>query len=494
MGVGELSALNGVAGAYTEQVKLIHIVGTTARELMKKRAMIHHCLGPEPDHTVYEKISHHVRAAHCWLTDPETAPAEIDRVIHKCYEASLPVYIFVPMDMVHEPVSADILLQPAELTPKGDGSSEIQAVQAILDLVYRAQRPIILIDALVARHEAKTQAREFVELTKFPTFAAPMGKGIIDEDKPYFCGIYSGQISRPGTTSAVEDESDLIIDLGPLLSDSNTGGHSRRIPIDKYVAVNPHDVKVADRTYGLTRITSFLDRLNGELDVNKLQNVVPLRFQSPAVIDNESAAITQEWIWNRMSSFLLPNDTVVVESGTAQFGFPDTKLPPNVLYITQVYYGCIGYAVPAILGAFIGQREKGVSGRGILVVGDGSLQLSVQEIGTIIKLGLEDIILIILNNKGFTIERAIHGPERDYNNIAQWEHQLMLSFFGDNDGLKKSHKIRTKTEFDKVVTSRDFLTTKGIQVLEVFMGTFDVPWRLRDQIALIRAGKQTGSV
>ncbi|KAK5242985.1 Pyruvate decarboxylase 1, partial [Exophiala xenobiotica] len=51
MGVGELSALNGVAGAYTEQVKLIHIVGTTARELMKKRAMIHHCLGPEPDHT-----------------------------------------------------------------------------------------------------------------------------------------------------------------------------------------------------------------------------------------------------------------------------------------------------------------------------------------------------------------------------------------------------------------------------------------------------------
>lgn len=52
MGVGETSALNGVAGAYTEQVKLIHIVGTTATAMQSKRLMIHHCLGPDPDHRV----------------------------------------------------------------------------------------------------------------------------------------------------------------------------------------------------------------------------------------------------------------------------------------------------------------------------------------------------------------------------------------------------------------------------------------------------------
>lgn len=52
MGVGELSALNGVAGAYTEQVKLIHIVGTTATHVQAKRLMIHHSLGPNPDHKV----------------------------------------------------------------------------------------------------------------------------------------------------------------------------------------------------------------------------------------------------------------------------------------------------------------------------------------------------------------------------------------------------------------------------------------------------------
>lgn len=52
MGVGELSALNGIAGAYTEQVKVIHIVGTTSLAAQESRAMIHHCLGPSPDHRV----------------------------------------------------------------------------------------------------------------------------------------------------------------------------------------------------------------------------------------------------------------------------------------------------------------------------------------------------------------------------------------------------------------------------------------------------------
>lgn len=52
MGVGELSALNGIAGAYTEQVKVIHIVGTTARAAQEKHLMIHHSLGHTPDHKV----------------------------------------------------------------------------------------------------------------------------------------------------------------------------------------------------------------------------------------------------------------------------------------------------------------------------------------------------------------------------------------------------------------------------------------------------------
>ncbi len=97
MGVGELSAINGIGGAYTEQVKVIHVVGTTPRAAQEKRLMIHHCMGPNPDHKVcclsihrveyivdddalqiYEKMSAPVRCAHAWLDDEKTVLSEID--------------------------------------------------------------------------------------------------------------------------------------------------------------------------------------------------------------------------------------------------------------------------------------------------------------------------------------------------------------------------------------------------------------------------------
>jgi pyruvate decarboxylase len=138
-----------------------------------------------------------------------------------------------------------------------------------------------------------------------------------------------------------------------------------------------------------------------------------------------------------------PGDIIIGESGTAQFGFSDATFAAGVRYITQIYFGSIGYSVPACFGAAVAQCEmdkdghggSGRKGRTILIVGDGSLQLTVQEIGTMVKRGLRNVIMyvppssfvfylkrlwatdecaysMVINNNGFTIERAIHGPEQ----------------------------------------------------------------------------------
>jgi pyruvate decarboxylase len=52
MGVGELSAINGIAGSFAENVKIIHVVTATGRAAQEKRVMIHHTLGDSPDHRV----------------------------------------------------------------------------------------------------------------------------------------------------------------------------------------------------------------------------------------------------------------------------------------------------------------------------------------------------------------------------------------------------------------------------------------------------------
>jgi pyruvate decarboxylase len=103
-----------------------------------------------------------------------------------------------------------------------------------------------------------------------------------------------------------------------------------------------------------------------------------------------------------------PGDIIIGESGTAQFGFSDATFAPGVRYITQIYFGSIGYSVPACFGAAVAQGEtqmqkdgnggsgrKGRKGRTILVVGDGSLQLTVQEIGTMVKMGLRNVIMYV---------------------------------------------------------------------------------------------------
>ncbi|PVH71380.1 pyruvate decarboxylase [Cadophora sp. DSE1049] len=486
MGVGELSALNGVAGAYTEQVKLIHVVGTTATETQEKRAMIHHSLGSNPDHRVYDKISTHVRATHCWLDNIATAPHEIDRVLRECYLQSLPVYIFVPMDFVHTCIPASFLDRPVDLLPKVDTTSFEAAAQTVLSRLHAAKAPTIVVDALVARFGATTVARQLVDLIQIPTFSTPMGKSIVDESRSYYYGVYNGSVSHPGIASSIEEKSDLVLDLGPCLSDSNTGGHSRNIKEKNYISVAATHVTAGNKTYDGVPLVHFLTSLVEALQSHPLAPVPSLQLPPEVVpTDLEAEHITQSWIWRRIGKMVRPGDILLAESGTAQFGFSDAVFPTQVQYLTQIYFGSIGYSVPACFGAALAQKESGSAGRTILVVGDGSLQLTVQEIGTMIKLGMKNVIIIVINNGGYTIERAIHGAEKAYNDIATWDHQLLLSVFGLKDGRVNSQRVASKAAFEEVINSPTYTDLQSIQVLEVMMEKMDLPWRLKAQIDLI---------
>ena len=168
--------------------------------------------------------------------------------MHECYAQSLPVYIFVPTDMVHRRVPAQPPSQ-IELAPLTDEFSKDSAISATLSLLYQARSPIVIVDALTARHLGRDVARRLVEVLQFPTFSTSMGKSIIDETKPYFSGIYNGRVSIPGVCEVVEQQSDLVLDLGPLLADSNTGGHTRSIAEHKLIAVHPHHVSIAGVVY-----------------------------------------------------------------------------------------------------------------------------------------------------------------------------------------------------------------------------------------------------
>lgn len=243
-GVGELSALNGIAGSMCEHVKVIHVVGQTTRAMQKNQMMIHHSIGMKPNHQVYNKASEGLRYAAAELWDVESAPQEIDRVLRECVIKSGPVYIFLPLDLSAELVDKSLLDKKIDLAPQIDEQAQEKAIKAITAAIAEAKHPTVLVDALVQRFGAVKEAHQVVKGLNVPFFSTVMGKGIVDETEEKFVGVWNGEISTPGVKE-VAKAADLVITLGYLPCDTNTAGFSRQLEQGKMIQINPFDVVVS---------------------------------------------------------------------------------------------------------------------------------------------------------------------------------------------------------------------------------------------------------
>lgn len=133
-----------------------------------------------------------------------------------------------------------------------------------------------------------------------------------------------------------------------------------------------------------------LRKVINNLDPEKLSIVPSPDVSNKLPIDDNdlSQTITQKYLWPRVGHYLRDNDIVVTETGTANFGIWDTKFPAGVTALSQVLWGSIGWSVGAAQGAALAVKDAGEDRRTILFVGDGSFQLTAQEITTMLRHGL----------------------------------------------------------------------------------------------------------
>jgi pyruvate decarboxylase len=115
-GVGELSAINAIAGSYAEHVPVVHVVGSPARKLQESGAILHHSLG-DGKNGVFREMHEKVTVACSALWDERTAPQVIDDSIVKCLRESRPVYIDITCDLVPAQVPEDRLEDPLKVEP-----------------------------------------------------------------------------------------------------------------------------------------------------------------------------------------------------------------------------------------------------------------------------------------------------------------------------------------------------------------------------------------
>ncbi|EGV60034.1 pyruvate decarboxylase [Yamadazyma tenuis ATCC 10573] len=483
-GVGELSALNGIAGAYAEHVGLLHIVGIPSIAAQSKQLLLHHTLG-NGDFTVFRKMSSFISQTTGFLSDPATAAGEIDRCIREAYINQRPSYLAFPSNMVEVEVPRSLLDTPIDVSiPKNEESEEDEVIERTLELIKSAKNPIILIDACCARHNSTLEASKLIELTNFRFALTPMAKGskYIDEAHPNFTGIYVGSLSYPKVKEAVES-SDLVLSLGAMLSDFNTGSFSYSYSTKNVVEFHSNYIKIRSAQYPNVRMKQTLQRL---LKSSELKEAVK-GFKPTAVVKDPfevpepgQKSISQQWLWYHLGEFLQKGDVIITETGTSSFGIVQTPYPPDALGISQVLWGSIGYSVGALFGA-VTAAEEFSSRRTILFVGDGSLQLTVQEISSMIR-NKNKPYIFVLNNDGYTIERLIHGENAGYNDIQPWKHQELLNTFGATDF--ESIKVSTLDEISKLFKDKDFAKADKIRLIEIMLPKMDAPQSLIKQAEL----------
>lgn len=169
-GVGELSAINGISGAYSEHIPIIHIVGTTSRLARQDRIMIHHTLGENWDHDTFQKMSEPVRTGVAFLVDDTTFTRDVDNVIEICVKSRHPVYLYVPMDTPDLLVDATPLNTPLDLEIVNSGmeEQEEEILEELMTVLEESERPAVLVDVLTHRHGYAKHVKQLLERTKFP--------------------------------------------------------------------------------------------------------------------------------------------------------------------------------------------------------------------------------------------------------------------------------------------------------------------------------------
>jgi pyruvate decarboxylase/indolepyruvate decarboxylase len=299
-----------------------------------------------------------------------------------------------------------------------------------------------------------------------------MGKALLEETHPQYIGIYNGAVSEDYVQRRIED-ADCVLSIGTYLTDFNTGKFSAQLAPGRTIEVHGQYLKIKGALYNNVAMHDFLPALSKRLqhrdaislDIKPVQENLNAGFTT-SFQPNSSAPIKQERFWQRLAHFFKEDDIVVAEIGVAFFGALLVPFPKGTTFVGQLLWASIGYSLGAVLGCAVAAPQR----RSILFIGDGSFQMTPQELSTLLRYDLKPVIFLI-NNDGYTIERDIHGEEMPYNDIQRWNYHKLHEVFGDNGwGIK----VSTESELDSALQQAE-QNRGSLAFIEVVMDKMDNP-------------------
>ncbi len=463
-GVGELSAANAIAGSYAEHVPVVHIVGAPSKDTQAARRVVHHSLG-DGDFERFLRMAREITCAQANLV-PATATREIDRVLSEVREQKRPGYLLLATDVAEFPTEP-----PAQPLPRYADNTSPRALSLFTDAAAEligTHQLTVLADLLVHRLQAVPELEALLAADVVPHATLMWGKSLVDESSPNFLGIYSGAGSPEPVRRGIE-EAPVLVTAGVQFTDLVSGFFSQRIDAAHAIDVGPYQSVVAGKVFAPLDMRAALQALTSILQRRNIRSPEPVA--SPAAPPAESPArdapLNQKSLWDSISGALTAGNIVLADQGTSFYGMAEHRLPSGVTFIGQPLWASIGYTLPATLGAGLAHPGR----RPVLLIGDGAAQLTVQELGCLARENIPAVIILV-NNDGYTIERAIHGEDAYYNDIVAWKWLDIPHVLGARDHL--AFHVENHGELDDALKSAATHRDKLV-IIEAVVPRMDLP-------------------
>jgi indolepyruvate decarboxylase len=458
--VGELSALNGVMGAKAERSLIFHVVGMPSYQNQLLGKIAHHTLG-DGVFGNFVNISAQATCCHA-VINPDNCIIELERVVAEARRNNQPAYIVVPSDFALSPVT------PAKVEPlvlKSNEAAMKAAIAAITERLQTAKSIVALPAYTISRLGLQKLAQNAIEALGCPFATTLMEKSIIAEGHPQFLGMYAGATSAEETRQVVET-ADVVLDLGGVnLNDITTAAYSAQLDLARFITIGLNDVKIGQDVFNSVRLRDML------VELSKVQTPTPryrrVPQKAPATSGGPSDGITMLALYPRYAAFIQPGDIVVLETGSSSLGLTPMTLSDGVRVESQVLWGSIGWATPAALGIALADPSR----RTVLITGEGSHQLTANEVGTMGRYGA-NVIVFVLNNDGYLIERALEeNPDWTYNDLSAWQYSELPKALGCADWF--TARVATLAELDAAMNKAS--KSKPGAYIEIVSGRMDMP-------------------
>ena len=347
-------------------------------------------------------------------------------------------------------------------------------VKKAAELINAAEKPFVLFGQGVILGKAEAEFKAFIEKTGIPAAATVMGLGALETDHP----LHVGMLGMHGNyaPNVLTNDCDVLIAVGMRFDDRVTGRldkyakQAKIIHLDIDPAEIDKNVKTAVPVWGdcretLPLLTELVNQREHQKWVSKFRELEQEEIKE--VIYNELNPTTDIMTMGEVVRTLneLTNGDAVIVTDVGQHQMVAcryAKFNHSKSNVTSGGLGTMGFGLPAAIGAWYGAPERTV----IAIVGDGGIQMTIQEMGTIMQFGAK-VKILVLNNEFLGMVRQwqqlFHDKRYSFVNITSPDFVTVAKGYGI-----PGRSINSRTDLRQAL--QDMIAHDGSYLLEVMVG------------------------